>query len=71
MGIYNIYVGLSALLVSTFRAMREPLLSGTSKQAGFTFLLCMQSVEKHSCKPYRLSLITISAKVASRTKQYY
>ncbi len=35
---YTSYVGLSALLVSTFRAMREPLLSGTSKQAGSTFL---------------------------------
>ena len=36
---YNIGVGLSALLVSTNWAMREPLNRGTGKSIGSTFLL--------------------------------
>ena len=35
------YVGLSALLVSTIWAMREPLLRGTSDRTGSTFLVCI------------------------------
>ena len=37
----DIGVGLSALLVSTNWAMREPLLRGTSDQTGSTFFVCM------------------------------
>ena len=36
-------VGLSALLVSTNRAMRRPTHSGTSDKTGSTFFLCMQN----------------------------
>ena len=39
-GLYiNIGVGLSALLVSTNWAMREPLLRGTSDRTGSTFFV--------------------------------
>ncbi len=37
--VYNIGVGLSALLVSTDWAMREPLDRGTSIRTGFTLFL--------------------------------
>ena len=38
-----IRVGLSALLVSTNRAMREPIHSGTSDRTGSTFFVSMLS----------------------------
>ena len=39
-GLYiDIGVGLSTLLVSTIRAMREPLLRGTSDRTGSTFFM--------------------------------
>ena len=39
--LYTSYVGLSALLVSTDRAMRRPLHRGTSIRTGSTFFLSM------------------------------
>ena len=38
-GLLYIYVGLSALLVSTNRAMREPFYRGTSDSTGSTFFM--------------------------------
>ena len=44
-----IIVGLSALLVSTYRAMREPLNRGTSNRIGSTsFCVCNQCLICHS-----------------------
>lgn len=52
MGIYihDIGVGLSALLVSTNRAMREPLHCGTSDRAGSTFLCVWAIHENKHCQ---------------------
>ena len=42
----DIGVGLSTLLVSTIRAMREPLLRGTSDRTGSTFFVYMNNLWK-------------------------
>ena len=45
----NIGVGLSALLVSTNWAMREPLNRGTSDRTGSTFFVCMDIIIMQKC----------------------
>ncbi len=47
-GYIYIIVGLSALLVPTIRAMREPLYSGTSGRTGSTFFICICSINNFS-----------------------
>ena len=45
----DIGVGLSALLVSTNWAMREPLNRGTSDRTGSTFFVCMDIIIMQKC----------------------
>lgn len=62
-GYIYIIVGLSALLVPTIRAMREPLYSGTSGRTGSTFFICVCTINhlinRHSWSRRQQTIYTI------------